>query len=265
MFIKKAIAYALAAYTVCVFILVIYLSHQPTLLTAFTTPFSAAPIVATPDFGAIKNTAERKAAFFNFFTPFIDAENRALEAKRVPLLLIQKKLRSDQTLSKAELALIDKLAEDFDLPDDDDATDIRRVNELVQRVDIIPSALVLAQAANESAWGRSRFAKQGNNYFGQWCFKKGCGLVPNQRSANAGHEVRKFNSPAESVSAYFYNINTHRAYAELRKMRDYLRVQNREPTGTLLAAGLEHYSERGEAYIEELRAMIRTNRLEQSL
>jgi hypothetical protein len=48
-------------------------------------------------------------------------------------------------------------------------------------------------------------------------------------------------------------------------MRDYLRVQNREPTGTLLAAGLEHYSERGEAYIEELRAMIRTNRLEQSL
>jgi Bax protein len=41
---------------------------------------------------------------------------------------------------------------------------------LLSRVDIITTGLVMAQAANESAWGKSRFAVQGNNLFGQRCY-----------------------------------------------------------------------------------------------
>ena len=47
------------------------------------------------------------------------------------------------------------------------------VNELMLRVDVLPVSLALAQAANESAWGTSRFALQGNNIFGQWCYEPG--------------------------------------------------------------------------------------------
>src|SRR5690606_39546165 len=68
---------------------------------------------------------------------------------------------------------------------------------LLRRLDIIPADLALAQAAMESAWGGSRFAREGNNYFGQWCFSKGCGLVPEKRPAGARYEVQRFDSPAE--------------------------------------------------------------------
>ena len=127
---------------------------------------------------------------------------------------------------------------------------------------MIPNSLALVQAANESAWGTSRFARDANNYFGQWCFTRGCGLIPANRIEGAHHEVQRFSSPKESVASYLNNLNTHNAYAQLRSIRSNA-VKNGEPiTGYLLAAGLGKYSERGEAYIEEIRTMIRVNHLE---
>ena len=39
-------------------------------------------------------------------------------------------------------------------------------------MDTIPVSLALAQAANESGWGTSRFALEGNALFGQWTWSK---------------------------------------------------------------------------------------------
>ena len=124
----------------------------------------------------------------------------------------------------------------------------------------MPEWLALMQAANESAWGTSRFAREGNNFFGQWCFRKGCGIVPSRRAKGATHEVAAFKSPAESVRAYMHNLNTGKAYRYLRKIRTGLRRQGKPLTAEVLAAGLDHYSERGHAYVEDLRRMIRVNR-----
>ena len=55
-------------------------------------------------------------------------------------------------------------------------------DKLLNRVNIIPISMAVAQGAVESGWGKSRFAKEANNYFGHWCFTKGCGLVPSARS-----------------------------------------------------------------------------------
>jgi len=112
-------------------------------------------------------------------------------------------------------------------------------------VDTIPPSLALAQAANESAWGTSRFARQAHNYYGQWCFEKGCGIVPDRRDANKSHEVAAFDSPRESVARYLHNLNSNSAPV----------------TGIALAAGLGKYSERGADYISELRSMIEFNKL----
>ena len=132
---------------------------------------------------------------------------------------------------------------------------------LLRRVDVVPPSLALAQAANESAWGTSRFARDGNNYFGQWCFEQGCGLVPKRRDEGRAHEVATFSSPVESVERYMANLNTHDAYRPLRERREQLRESEAPITGIQLAAGLEKYSERGEEYIAELRSMIRFNNL----
>ena len=130
----------------------------------------------------------------------------------------------------------------------------------MQSVDIIPLEMALVQAANESAWGQSRFARDANNYFGQWCYDKGCGLVPLKRASGATHEVRSFATPNLSVRAYMKNINASRAYAEFRDMRRDLRDQHRTLDAELLAMGLKSYSERGMAYVKVIQTMIRSNR-----
>ncbi len=130
----------------------------------------------------------------------------------------------------------------------------------MQSVDVIPLEMALVQAANESAWGQSRFARDANNYFGQWCYEKGCGLVPLKRTAGATHEVKSFATANLSVRAYMKNINTSRAYAEFRDIRRDLRHQHRTLDAELLAMGLKSYSERGMAYVKVIQTMIRSNR-----
>ena len=129
------------------------------------------------------------------------------------------------------------------------------------RVDEVPVSLVLAQAANESGWGTSRFAAEGNALFGQWSFG-GSGMLPSEQRASLGdYRVAAFESPLLSVIAYMRNLNTHNAYARLRELRAAARAAGEEPSGYELAAGLDRYSERGQDYVDELRSMIDFNGL----
>jgi Bax protein len=130
---------------------------------------------------------------------------------------------------------------------------------LIRRVDSIPEALILVQAANESGWGASRFAQQGYNFFGLWCFKKGCGFVPRQRDDDAKHEVAKFTDLSHAVMTYMRNLNRHYAYKDLRMIRENLRQDGKPVTARALASGLLSYSERGQEYINELKSMLRVN------
>ncbi|MCP3953135.1 MAG: hypothetical protein GY697_13095, partial [Desulfobacterales bacterium] len=137
------------------------------------------------------------------------------------------------------------------------------MEEVLRRVDAIPPGLVLPQAALESGWGTSRFAVEGNNFFGHKCFHKDCGLVPLDRSLGQKFEMATFDTPFDAVNAYIFNINTHDAYAQLREIRARLRKNGQPVTGYALAEGLDHYSEKGLDYIREIRAMIQTNHLDE--
>ena len=133
---------------------------------------------------------------------------------------------------------------------------------LLQRLDIIPPSLGLAQAANESGWGTSRFSQEGNAIFGQWMFGRGPGMIPAKRPQGSGHRVRSFNFLIESVLGYAQNLNTHEAYQEFRRLRAEGRAAGAIPDGSALAATLVNYSVRGEAYVEDIQGIIRLNRLE---
>ena len=117
----------------------------------------------------------------------------------------------------------------------------------------------LLQAAIESAWGTSRFAREGNNLFGQWCFSPGCGIVPDERPIGEGYEVASFETVLESVASYMRNLNTGWAYRELREIREQMRLDGRQPDPAEFADGLLSYSERGPVYIEVIRSMLRHN------
>ena len=135
--------------------------------------------------------------------------------------------------------------------------------QLLEEIDILPPSLVLVQAADESGWATSRFTVEGNAFFGQWDFS-GKGMVPKkQRKELGNYGLARFDSPLASVEGYMLNLNTNNAYKKLRHLRASLRASNSPITGMELAGTLDKYSERGQAYIDGIRQMIRYNKLDQ--
>ena len=209
-----------------------------------------------PDFSEYPAGTERKTVFFNYFLPIVQQRNAEILETRGRL---QAWRTNPEEADSGELA---ELADHYGM-DSFDAQSDGDWEALIRRVDVVPPSLALAQAANESAWGTSRFALEGYNYFGQWCFTEGCGMVPRSRDSGKSHEVAEFGSPRASVHAYMDNLNRNSAYTGLRSIRASLRRQGKPITGAALAAGLGRYSERGKEYIKELRSMIAYNKLNQ--
>lgn len=213
--------------------------------------------VLLPDFASIKDPKAKKRAFFNYLKPAIDKENAKLIRIRNQLLSLQKTYLVSQEISSSKQAWLNDLSKIYSVGKK--LTTAEQLNILLSRVDAIPRELVLVQAANESAWGSSRFARIGLNFFGMWCFQKGCGIVPNGRDSGLTHEVAAFKSVDEMVNRYFLNINTNSAYSLFRTIRLQLRENNIELKADILATGLLPYSERGMDYIVEINTMLRHN------
>ena len=128
-------------------------------------------------------------------------------------------------------------------------------------MDIIPVSIALAQAANESGWGTSRFALEGNALFGQWTYSKK-GITPKSKDPNKPHKVLQFQILKASVKAYKHNLNTHNAYKQFREVRAQIRQENRTIIGSELTQYLKKYAAIGEKYVEILDTIIEKNSLE---
>ncbi len=221
-----------------------------------------AEIKRLPDFEGIDQIPERKESFFAMLIPMVEWRNQQLEQLRKDVQTMRSTLAAGKSLNSKQRAQLERLRIHFRVSEDNYSDSSDALDELHKRVDILPVEMVLAQAAAESGWGTSRFAREANNLFGQWCYRKGCGLVPNARSEDMSHEVQKFSTVNEAVSTYFRNINTNRAYREVRDIRANQRQRGDTPSGMAMVEGLVRYSSRGQAYIEELKELIRYNELE---
>lgn len=214
--------------------------------------------VDIPDFNSIKDIPTKKQSFFDFIRPSVAAKNEDLAQSRAQLIIWQEKAILGKSLESAEETELQRLINAYRIKVK--ATQLNQINELLLHVDIIPTSLVLVQAANESAWGTSRFARVGLNFFGIWCYKQGCGMVPGGRNTGAKHEVAAFQSVDAAVSGYFNNINKHSAYKEFRAIRASLRAESKPVVAEPLTQGLLSYSERGEEYVNDLLTMLRQNK-----
>lgn len=206
-----------------------------------------------PDFSLFADVREKKMAYFNYIGIIAEIVNRRLLAQRKML----RELTEREYISLIEQAWLNEQALRYKVT----ATNPReQVQKLLLRMDVVPTAFVQIQTANESGWGTSRFATEGFNYYGLWCFTQGCGFVPAQRDTDKGHEVRKFADAISGMQAYMHNLNTHPAYQEFRVMRQAQREKYNKMRTNKLFTTLHAYSQRGDAYIDELQAMFRVNR-----
>ena len=189
----------------------------------------------------IADTARRKHLFLRLMLPLILRENRHI-------------LEDRKRVWRSPTARIRDLYAHYGVREGDVAT-------LGRRVDAVPPSLALAQAAIESGWGASRFVDEANNFFGQHTYDGAVGgLLP--AGGDGSFKVRHFHTIAESVRSYLHNLNTHRAYAALRRARAAGRRDDLMPAGLALARHLTSYSERREDYVRAIEEVIRTNRLD---
>ena len=82
----------------------------------------------------------------------------------------------------------------------------------------IPIILVQAQAIQESNWGRSRFAKEGNNFFGIKEFDLTEPHMKAKERLDAHWGLRKYNSMCDSVEDYMNLLSTSYKYKEFQEL-----------------------------------------------
>lgn len=212
--------------------------------------------------GAVAKTGSglsgKKQEFITTLLPYIEEENRRLTVLRVNVAGMFNKIENNTALSTSEQQQIRKLANKYRV-EGNPLVDKAAREEVLRKIDIIPSSLALAQAANESAWGESRFAQEANNLFGIWTYDEDKGLKPRKREKGKTHLVRIFDGFDESVRYYMYTLNSHPAYKELREIREQLRASDHVINGHELATGLEKYSAKGQAYIDLIQSLIKQN------
>jgi len=209
----------------------------------------------------------KKELFYRAAAPLILYANELILQDREQLQSLARRQGEGKTLNADEIQWLGNLADHYRLLDPEkgaasEADILATIDELMVRVDIIPPALALGQAAYESGYGTSRFALTGNAFFGQWTWG-GKGMKPlQQRKSKGDYRVATYDWPFDSVRAYMLNLNTQRAYADLRRVRAELSGRGEKLTGLALAETLTKYSERGQAYVKTLKGIIKTNGLD---
>ena len=97
---------------------------------------------------------------------------------------------------------------------------INYINFSLPKNSRVPYEMIIGQAALESGWGTSRFAKEANNLFGirTWT-KETPHLLPVGIEQWPGWGVRVFPSKCDSVKEYVRLLNEHPAYEDFRELR----------------------------------------------
>ncbi len=201
------------------------------------------------DLDNLQSVKLKKETFIKIVLPLIVAENEKILDDREKLkILSEKKFTSDLEKQWLRQKLLEYKVKKGNL------------DELKERMDMIPVSIALAQAAKESGWGTSRFALEGNAIFGQWTWD-GQGIAPLNRDGDKNHKILKFPILRASVKAYKNNLNTHKSYSKFREKRKLLRAKNRNIKGLDLTDTLKNYAQTGSEYTKILNQIITQNRL----
>ncbi len=201
------------------------------------------------DLKTLGDTKKKRELFIKILLPLILAENEKINEDRKKLF----KILSKDFNTVGERVWLKRRFKEYKIEDKDLA-------ELKERMDIVPVSIALAQAANESGWGTSRFALEGNALFGQWTWSKK-GIMPKNQDPNQTHKVLQFQILRASVRAYKNNLNTHNAYKEFREKRAQLRQEGSTIVGLELTKYLKAYAAIGEKYVVLLNDIISNNSL----
>ena len=100
---------------------------------------------------------QRKYDFVEWILPIVERQNDQILQLRKIVLQIQRKELFRIPITENEQNFLNMLQLEYGG---------NSIQGLLERINIIPVSMVIAQASLESGWGSSRFAQEGNNLFG---------------------------------------------------------------------------------------------------
>lgn len=208
------------------------------------------------DLDAMRDIGARKRLFVRIMLPLILSTNEYIAQNRERLVALRDRLAGGGRLTVGDRLWLDKLAKRHKAS----AEDLEALDDLIERIDVVPPSLALAQAIEESGWGTSPFAVANNSLFGQRVYDP---LPPELARGRPDPDYRlaHFKSLGDSIAAYVRNVNSHAAYAEFRALRAEMRASGEALDSHELAATLTRYSELGAGYVEKIQRLIRGNDL----
>lgn len=203
----------------------------------------------------------KKDLFVKTMLPLILRANELILEDREKLIAIDQNMEQGKPLSPRARRWVTPLLKRYRIPLKAGQITHLHIEKLLDRMDIIPPSLALAQAAIESGWGSSYFAQNYQAIFGQWTWNpEDKGVIPKRRPEGMTHRIRAFDYLLDSILAYMINLNRHPAYQKLRDRRTELKKHKLPITGHALAPALDKYSEKGEKYVSDLLNIMTYNK-----
>jgi len=96
---------------------------------------------------------------------------------------------------------------------------VEYLNFTTDRHSRVPTSIIIAMAGIESAWGTSRFSKEGNNLFGIRTWDLESDHMKPKDVPDAKFGLKKYATKCDSVKDMIRILNSHQAYTEFRVER----------------------------------------------
>jgi len=185
--------------------------------------------------------SHKKKEFVKKILCLVHTENQKILNARSVVNGIQHKLKNKILITKGEKTFFQILAKRYKV-----CPYYNSISNLMQKMDIIPFSLALAQSALESGWGSSSAAVRKNSCFGHMRNSRSVVSYPNLQS---------------SVVSYMHNLNVNSTYRKMREIRKELRCKNQRITGSVLAPGITGYAT-VRCYTGDVVRLMKSNRFE---
>jgi Bax protein len=206
------------------------------------------------------NLTQKNKEFLQMMIPQVKFVNHGIYLQRKTLEISKRYFIKTGILTVEDIQVINGIAarykyDEFKVEDFGSREEVLEYfDALLERVDIIPEKMIIAQGIIESGWGRSRSARECNNYFGLTC--RDCGGYVVTSNPNATYYLKKYETLGECIQDYANILNTKSSYLSFRKIRTNMRKNNQELNSQELAGGLVKYSELGYRYIYKVNFVI---------
>ena len=202
------------------------------------------------DYEKITDEKQRNTLFLKILIPLAMRINEDLFNLRQEIQGLQKKFLDTQKLSRQEIDKIEQLETTYDIFTRINGNDryAYLLHELLIRIDIIPTSILVTAAAIETNWGASRIVREGNSLYKilQWHTTEG--LKPIGETEDDSYRIKIYPDLYSSIDDYALKINSSQSFGKFRNFRCELRGLNNTAAGQVLApytfgsSNLENYS-----------------------